>query len=66
MGKLKTMNKTTRSNMITYAMVIIAFVLVQILIGSGSISQPLNRTVGANLRLYCDGHFLKSDRRRLG
>ena len=41
MGKLKTMNKTTRSNMITYAMVIIAFVLVQILIGSGSISSRL-------------------------
>jgi len=41
MGKLKTMNKTTRSNFITYAMVIIAFVLVQVLVGTGSISSLL-------------------------
>ncbi len=38
---LKTMNKTTRSNIITYAMVIIVFVIVQMLIGSGSISSRL-------------------------
>lgn len=41
MGKLKTMNKTTRSNMLTYAMVIIAFVCMQLLIGSGNISSRL-------------------------
>ncbi|MGM9526434.1 MAG: branched-chain amino acid ABC transporter permease [Peptococcaceae bacterium] len=39
--KLKTMNKTTRSNMITYAMVIIAFVIVQIMLGTGNISSRL-------------------------
>lgn len=41
MGNLKTMNKTTRSNLITYAMVIAAYVLVQILIGTGSLSSLL-------------------------
>ncbi len=66
MGKLKTMNKTTRSNMITYAMVIIAFRAGANSYWQRQHFQPLNRTVGANLRLYCDGHFLKSDRRRLG
>ena len=39
--KLKTMNKTTRSNMITYAMVIIAFIIVQIVLGTGNISSRL-------------------------
>lgn len=39
--KLKTMNKTTRSNMITYGMVILAFVAVQVLLGTGSISSRL-------------------------
>ncbi|MBR5318880.1 MAG: branched-chain amino acid ABC transporter permease [Peptococcaceae bacterium] len=38
---LKTMNKTTRSNMVTYLMVIIAFVIVQALVSSGSISSSL-------------------------
>ena len=41
MNKLKTMNKTTRSNMITYIMVIAAFVIVQVLLGTGSISSRL-------------------------
>ncbi|MDY3013985.1 MAG: branched-chain amino acid ABC transporter permease [Evtepia sp.] len=34
-------NKTTRNNYITYALVIIAFVIMQILIGAGSISSTL-------------------------
>ncbi len=38
---LKTMNKTTRSNMITYLMVIVAFVVVQAMISGGSISSSL-------------------------
>ena len=38
---LKTMNKTTRSNFVTYAMVIIAFVAVQAMINGGSISSSL-------------------------
>ncbi len=38
---LKTMNKTTRSNMITYLMVIVAFVVVQVMIRGGSISSSL-------------------------
>ena len=37
----KTMNKTTRSNMITYLMVIVAFVIVQGMIATGSISSSL-------------------------
>lgn len=41
MMKLKTMNKTTRSNMITYTMVIIAFVIIQIMLGTGNISSRL-------------------------
>lgn len=39
--KLKTMNKTTRSNFITYAMVIAAFVIVQAMASTGGISSSL-------------------------
>lgn len=39
--KTKTMNKTTRSNIITYLMVIAAFVIVQIMIAGGNISSSL-------------------------
>ena len=35
------MNKTTKNNLITYAMVILAFVIMQILISAGSISRRL-------------------------
>ncbi|MBQ5701983.1 MAG: branched-chain amino acid ABC transporter permease, partial [Peptococcaceae bacterium] len=38
---LKTMNKTTRSNFITYAMVIVAFVVVQAMASTGGISSSL-------------------------
>ena len=38
---LKTMNKTTRSNMITYLMVIVAFVIVQVMMAGGNISSSL-------------------------
>lgn len=36
---LKSMNKTTRSNLITYALVIAVYIVVQILIGTGNISN---------------------------
>ena len=36
---LKTMKKTTKSNLITYAMVIIIFAVVQILVATGSMSS---------------------------
>ena len=35
------MNKTTKNNLITYAMVILAFVIMQTLISAGSISSLL-------------------------
>ena len=38
-GMKKTMNKTAKNNLITYAIAIGAFILIQILIGSGSISS---------------------------
>ena len=38
---LKKMNKTTKNNLITYAMVILAFVIMQTLISAGSISSLL-------------------------
>ena len=38
---LKTMNKTTRSNFITYAMVIVAFVVVQAMASTGGLSSSL-------------------------
>ena len=41
MNYLKNMNKTTRSNMVTYLMVIVAFVIVQGMITTGSISSSL-------------------------
>ena len=40
-GMLKKMNKTTKNNLITYAMVILAFVIMQTLISAGSISSLL-------------------------
>lgn len=38
---LKKMNKNTKSNLITYGIVIVAFVVMQVLIGTGSISSLL-------------------------
>lgn len=38
---LKKMNKTTRSNLITYGIVIVAFIIIQTLISTGSISSLL-------------------------
>ena len=38
---LKKMNKNTKSNLITYGMVIIAFIIMQTLIATGSISSLL-------------------------
>ena len=38
---LKNMKKTTKSNLITYGMVIAAFIIVQILTGTGNISSLL-------------------------
>lgn len=40
-NKLKNMGKTTKSNLITYAIVIVAFLVMQILISTGSISSLL-------------------------
>ena len=39
---MKRLNKTTRSNFITYAMVIIAFAIMQTLISTGNISNSLS------------------------
>lgn len=36
---LKSMNKTTKSNLLTYALVIVVYIIVQILVGSGNISN---------------------------
>ena len=36
---LKSMNKTTKSNLITYSIVILVYIIVQILVGSGNISN---------------------------
>ena len=38
---MKTSNKTTRSNLITYGIVVVAFVVMQILIGTGHITNSL-------------------------
>lgn len=35
----KNMNKTTKSNLVTYALVIVVYIIVQILVGTGSISN---------------------------
>lgn len=36
---LKSMNKTTKSNLLTYALVIVVYIIVQIMVGSGNISN---------------------------
>lgn len=41
MGKIKTLNKTTRSNFITYAIVIVAFIASQIFSSAGLMSNSL-------------------------
>ena len=41
MKKLKNMNKTTKSNLVTYGIVIVAFAVMQTLINAGSISSLL-------------------------
>ena len=41
MKKKMQINKTTKSNMITYGMVIVVFLIVQILISTGNISSLL-------------------------
>ena len=41
MNRQKKMNKTTRSNLITYGIAIAAFVIMQILISTGNISSLL-------------------------
>ena len=41
MKKLKNMNKNLKSNLITYGIVIVAFVVMQTLINTGSISSLL-------------------------
>ncbi len=38
-NKLKTMNKTTKNNLITYSMVIIFYIIVQLLVTTGNISN---------------------------
>ena len=35
----KNMNKTTKSNLLTYALVIIVYIIVQIMLGTGSMSN---------------------------
>lgn len=41
MKRLKNLSKTTKSNFITYAMIVAAFILVQILIRTGSLSSQM-------------------------
>ena len=48
----KSMNKTTKNNFITYAMVIAIFVVVQILSSTGNLSRLAYRTSGTNLCVY--------------
>lgn len=39
---MKKLNKTTRSNMITYGIVIVAFVIMQLLVSGGKLSNSLS------------------------
>ena len=54
---LKKMNKTTKNNLITYAMVILAFVIMQILISAGSISSLLQGLMVPLMHLYYSCSF---------
>ena len=51
------MNKTTKNNLITYAMVILAFVIMQILISAGSISSLLQGLMVLIMHLYYSCSF---------
>ncbi len=55
MDKLKNMKKTTKNNIITYALVIAAFVIMQSLINAGSISSLLEGLMVSALYLYYYG-----------
>ena len=54
---LKNMNKTKKSNLITYAIVIVAFVVMQTLSSTGSISSLLTGTSCSALYIYYSGGF---------
>ena len=53
MKKLKDMNKTTKSNMLTYTMVIVIYLVVQGLVTTGNISSLLKGLRVLYLRV-CD------------
>lgn len=39
----KKLNKTTKSNLITYAMVVIVYIIVQLLVSGGAVSSLMKR-----------------------
>lgn len=64
MDKLKNMKKTTKNNIITYALVIAAFVIMQSLINAGSISSLLEGLMVPLLYLYYYGCVAEPRSRR--
>ena len=64
--KSKAKQKTFINNMITYAIVVVAYIVVQILMGTGHMSSLMKRTFSSFLYLCYYGSFLKPDSRYPG
>ena len=59
-------NKTTRNNFITYGVVILAYVIMQIMSSADALSSTMEGPAGAHLRLCGDGHLPEPDGGRAG
>ena len=57
----KKLNKTTKSNLITYGMVLAAYLIVQGMIAGESAFQPDAGSSGASLCIYYPGSFPEPD-----
>ena len=57
----KKLNKTTKSNLITYGMVLAAYLIVQGMIAGNLLSNLMQGSSGASLCIYYPGSFPEPD-----
>ena len=57
----KKLNKTTKSNLITYGMVLAAYLIVQGMIAGNLLSNLMAGSAGASLCIYYPGTFPEPD-----
>ena len=64
--KSKAKQKTFINNMITYAIVVVAYIVIQILMGTGHMSSLMKGLLSPFLYLCDHGSFIESDSRYPG